>query len=71
MLQLSLQDNKWSLLDNLLMSFMQESFFGNIKRAKKYYNVALKKYQSLQSIRIDIHKIDSDLLWRELINFLI
>ncbi len=40
----NLEIDKWSLLDNLLMSFFQEKIYDKKLLARKYFNVSRKKY---------------------------
>lgn len=45
---LNLKADRFSLIDNLLMSLIQQHFYGKQKVAMKYFNVAIKKYQKGQ-----------------------
>lgn len=70
MLLESLETDKWSLLDNLLMSLYQEQVLQKPKRAKKYRNVAFKKFtKSQQSKGVKNDQLIESEMWKELIIF--
>ena len=75
----NLVEDKWSLLDNLLMAFVQEDFKDKKLLARKYFNIAKRKYISVMSKNIntgsstkineELEEIDDE-IWKKLVIYL-
>ena len=71
--------DKWSLIDNLLMAFIQENFRNKKLLARKYFNVAKRKYFSIMSKNINSgpstkineekEEVDDE-IWKKLVIYL-
>lgn len=78
-LSMNLEEDKWSIIDNLLMSFVNEKYFNQPKLAVKYFNVAKRRNarnsesktnkSQLKGVKQD--QESSEDIWKELVLFLL